>query len=175
MPANTETVVIAGASLAGAKAAETLRSEGFEGRVLLVGEEPLRPYERPPLSKEYLRGEKGFDEGAVHEEGFYAAQDIELLTGTKVAHLDLVAREVTLSSGERAHYDPLLLATGAFSRRLEVPGAELDGVFYLRTVADGVTTPHERVRVTRTYKCTGHARCWERSTTIGSTSVSAPN
>jgi 3-phenylpropionate/trans-cinnamate dioxygenase ferredoxin reductase subunit len=136
VPANTETVVIAGASLAGARAAETLRSEGFGGRVLLVGEEPQRPYERPPLSKEYLRGEKGFDHAAVHEEGFYAAQDIELLTETKVVGLDLAARQVTFSSGERVHYDHLLLATGASPRRLRVPGAELDGVFYLRTVAD---------------------------------------
>ena len=136
MPTNTETIVIAGASLAGAKAAETIRSEGFEGRVLLVGEEPLRPYERPPLSKEYLRGGKRFDDMAVHEDGFYAAQGIELLTGTQVTHLDLAARKVTFSSGERAHYDRLLLATGATPRRLQVPGAELEGIFYLRTVAD---------------------------------------
>ena len=81
---NDQTFVIAGASLAGAKAAETLRNEGFEGRIVLVGEEPVRPYERPPLSKAYLRGEVGFDEAAVHTEDFYKDQSIELLTSTTV-------------------------------------------------------------------------------------------
>jgi 3-phenylpropionate/trans-cinnamate dioxygenase ferredoxin reductase subunit len=147
-----ETFVIVGASLAGAKAAETLRVEGFDGRVLLVGEEPQTPYERPPLSKEYLRGEKGFDQAAVHDAGFYEAQGIELRTETVVVEVDLAASEVVLASGERAHYDRLLLATGAAPRRLSVPGAELDGVFYLRTVADsdalrGAITPDQPVVV----------------------------
>ncbi len=131
-----EMFVIVGASLAGAKAAETLRAEGFEGRVLLFGEEPVRPYQRPPLSKEYLRGEKGFDDAAVHAAAFYDAQGIELRTGTAVTGLDLSSSEVVLAAGERARYDRLLLATGAAPRRLTVPGAELDGVHYLRTVAD---------------------------------------
>jgi len=95
--------VIAGASLAGAKAAETLRAEGFEGRVVLVGEEPVRPYERPPLSKAYLRGEVGFDEAAVHAEGFYQSANIELLTSTTVRHLDPVAKRVTLDPGETSN------------------------------------------------------------------------
>src|SRR5579875_852287 len=130
------TFVIVGASLAGAKAAEALRAEGFDGRLVLVGDDPRRPYERPPLSKEYLRGEKGFDHAAVHDAAFYEAKGIELRTGTTVTEVDLGSREVQLATGERTRYDRLLLATGATPRRLELPGAELDGVFYLRTVAD---------------------------------------
>lgn len=139
---SSETHVIVGASLAGAKAAETLRTEGFDGRVVLIGEEPVRPYERPPLSKHYLRGEKGFDDAAVHPAGFYDEQDIELHSETLVTELDLTKREVALSSGERVSYDRLLLATGATPRRLSVPGAELDGVRYLRSVADADALRH---------------------------------
>ena len=135
MPAS-QTFVILGASLAGAKAAETLRAEGFDGRVVLIGEEPARPYERPPLSKDYLRGEKGFDDAAVHDEGFYDAKAIELHTSTTATALDPGASEVALASGEHIGYDRLLLATGARPRRLTVPGADLPGVYYLRTVAD---------------------------------------
>lgn len=135
MPA-VQTFVIVGASLAGAKAAETLRSEGFDGRVVLIGEEPVRPYERPPLSKDYLRGEKGFDDAAVHPADFYDAQAIELYQSTRATSLDVGAHQVVLSSGERVGYDRLLLATGAAPRRLSVPGAELDGVCYLWSIAD---------------------------------------
>ena len=131
------TFVVVGAALAGAKAAETLRTEGFDGRVVLVGEEPVRPYERPPLSKEYLRGEKSFDQvAAVHPAGFYEEHDIEVRTSTSVAAIDVASSEVVFASGERVHYGRLLLATGAVPRRLSVPGADLDGVLYLRTVAD---------------------------------------
>jgi 3-phenylpropionate/trans-cinnamate dioxygenase ferredoxin reductase component len=131
-----ETHVIAGAGLAGAKAAEALRSEGFEGRIVLVGDEPEAPYERPPLSKDYLRGESPREQARVHEAGFYADHDIELLTGTTVTDLNASARDVTLSTGERLGYDRLLLATGSEPRRLSAPGAELDGVHHLRTFAD---------------------------------------
>jgi 3-phenylpropionate/trans-cinnamate dioxygenase ferredoxin reductase component len=131
-----ETHVIAGAGLAGAKAAEALRAEGFEGRIVLVGDEPEPPYERPPLSKDYLRGESPREQARVHEEGFYADHDIELLTGTTVTDLNAGARDVTLATGERLGYDRLLLATGSEPRRLSVPGAELDGVHHLRTFAD---------------------------------------
>jgi 3-phenylpropionate/trans-cinnamate dioxygenase ferredoxin reductase subunit len=134
--ATEETFVIVGASLAGAKAAETLRMEGFDGRVVLLGEEPVRPYERPPLSKEYLRGEKGFDQAAVHAAGFYEDQQIELRTGSLVKSLDPAAHQVELASGERLGYSKLLLCTGAVPRRLDLPGADLPGVFYLRTVED---------------------------------------
>jgi 3-phenylpropionate/trans-cinnamate dioxygenase ferredoxin reductase component len=131
-----ETHVIAGAGLAGAKAAEALRGEGFEGRVVLVGEEPELPYERPPLSKDYLRGEVPRDQARVHPDGFYADHDIELLCGTAVTAIDPEARSVTLSTGEALAYDRLLLATGSEPRRLSVPGAELDGVHHLRDLAD---------------------------------------
>ena len=138
MPAS-QTFLIVGASLAGAKAAETLRAEGFDGRVVLLGDEPQRPYERPPLSKEYLRGEKDFDAAAVHSAGFYDEQQIELRASTVVTGVDPGASEVTLSSGERIGYDRLLVATGAAPRRLSVPGADLDGVHYLRSVTDADT------------------------------------
>jgi 3-phenylpropionate/trans-cinnamate dioxygenase ferredoxin reductase component len=128
--------VIVGAGLAGARAAETLREEGYDGRVVLLGAEEERPYERPPLSKEYLRGEAERASAAVHEAGFYAEHDIELRTGTGVTGLDVGARELELESGERLPFDRLLLATGAEPRRLRVPGAELDGVHLLRTLAD---------------------------------------
>jgi 3-phenylpropionate/trans-cinnamate dioxygenase ferredoxin reductase subunit len=134
--AATRTFVIAGGGLAGAKAAETLREEGFDGHVLLCGDEPVRPYERPPLSKDYLRGEAGFDDAAVHAEDFYAEHDIDLRTSCAVEVLDTVTSEVRLSTGERVHYERLLLATGAEPRRLRVPGSELAGIHYLRTVAD---------------------------------------
>jgi 3-phenylpropionate/trans-cinnamate dioxygenase ferredoxin reductase subunit len=137
--APTQTFVIVGASLAGAKAAETLRAEGFEGRVVLIGEEPVRPYERPPLSKDYLRGETGFDAAAVHAAGFYDDHDIELRTSTVAAAVNPGSSEVTLASGERIGYDRLLLATGAAPRRLSAPGADLNGVHYLRSVADADT------------------------------------
>ncbi len=131
-----ETFVIVGASLTGAKAAETLRAEGFAGRLVLVGAEDERPYERPPLSKEYLRGEAGREKVYVHEEGFYAEQDIELRLGRTAVGLDASASELALDDGERLRYDRLLLATGAEPRRLAISGAELDGVAYLRSVED---------------------------------------
>jgi 3-phenylpropionate/trans-cinnamate dioxygenase ferredoxin reductase component len=127
--------VIVGASLAGAKAAETLRSEGHGGRLVLIGAEPERPYERPPLSKEYLRGESERAKLYVHDEAFYAEHEIEL-RATPVSALDLAAREVVLGDGERIAFDRLLLAVGSEPRRLTLPGAELEGVHYLRTVGD---------------------------------------
>src|SRR3954463_12179636 len=130
------TFVIVGASLAGAKAAETLRGEGFDGRLVLIGAEPERPYERPPLSKEYLRGEAGREKVYVHEEGFYAERDIELRLGRTAVSLDASASRLTLDDGERLRYDRLLLAPGAEPRRLTIPGSELDGLMYLRSVGD---------------------------------------
>jgi 3-phenylpropionate/trans-cinnamate dioxygenase ferredoxin reductase subunit len=137
------THVIVGAGMAGGKAAETLRAEGFDGRIVVIGEEDVRPYERPPMSKEYLRAEKGFDDAAVHEPDFYAAHDIELRTGTRVSGLDVKRHEVTTASGEAIHYDRLLLSTGAAPRRLRLPGSDLPGVHYLRTVADSDTLHRE--------------------------------
>ena len=131
-----QTFVVVGAALAGAKAAETLRQEGFEGRVVLIGSEPDRPYERPPLSKEYLRGEAGREKVYVHDEGFYAEHEIELRTATTVEQIEPGHRELVLAGGERVAYDRLLLTTGAAPRRLAIPGAELEGIHELRTVAD---------------------------------------
>ena len=128
--------VIVGASLAGAKAAETLREEGFGGPVVLIGEETVRPYERPPLSKDYLLDKAERESIYVHPAGWYGEHDVELRLGTTVTAVDPAAHEVTLADGSRIGYAKLLLATGSSPRRLPVPGADLDGVHYLRRVAD---------------------------------------
>ncbi|MHA6618002.1 NAD(P)/FAD-dependent oxidoreductase [Pseudonocardia sp. DLS-67] len=131
---DSRTFVIVGASLAGAKAAETLRQEGFTGRVVLVGEEPEPPYERPPLSKGYLLGSDERGTAFVHERSWYEEQNIELRTGVRAESLDPDAHTVTLSTGEQLGYDKLLLTTGSVVRTLPVPGADLDGVHYLRRI-----------------------------------------
>ena len=131
-----QTFIIVGASLTGAKAAEELRERGFDGRVLLIGAEPERPYERPPLTKDYLRGESPRAKAYVHEEGFYAQHQIELVTSATVTAIDPAASKVTLADGRELGFDRLLLATGAEPRRIPVSGADLDGVYYLRTLAD---------------------------------------
>lgn len=131
-----QTIVIVGASLAGAKAAESLRADGFDGRVVLIGEEPERPYERPPLSKDYLRGDAARSTVYVHDEAFYDDQHIELRTNTTAVALDPPQHTVVLDGGERVRYDQVLLTTGAAPRRLQLPGADLDGVHHLRTLTD---------------------------------------
>ncbi len=135
-PGTEQTFVIVGASLAGAKAAETLRSEGFTGRVVLVGEESERPYERPPLSKGYLLGTEEREKVFVHEPGWYAEHGVELRLDTQVTGIDRAAHDVELAGGERLRYDKLLLTTGSVVRRLPVPGGDSDGVLYLRRLAD---------------------------------------
>src|SRR5215218_218696 len=132
---NDQTFVIVGAALAGAKAAETLREEGFDGRVILIGAEAERPYERPPLSKDYLRRETT-DRPYVHDQGFYEAHDIELRLSTQVESIDPSASQVVLTGGDRIGFDRLLLTTGAEPRHLDVPGGDLDGILYLREIAD---------------------------------------
>ena len=131
-----QTFVIVGASLAGAKAAEGLRIEGFDGRLVLVGAEEERPYERPPLSKEYLRGDVGRETVYVHDENFYAEHDIDLRLGRTAVDVNTSARELTLDDDAILRYDRLLLATGAEPRRLAIPGGELAGVMYLRSIED---------------------------------------
>ena len=128
--------IIVGGGLAGALAAETLREEGFDGRITLLGEEPHRPYERPPLSKDYLQGKADRDSIFAHPEPWYADHAVELRLGTAVTSLDPAARTVTTASGVQLGYDKLLLTTGSTPRRLSVPGADLDGVRYLRSVDD---------------------------------------
>jgi len=133
---DARSLAIVGAGLAGAKAAQTLREEGFDGEVLLLGEEPERPYERPPLSKGLLLGTAVRDTVFVHEASWYEEHDVDLRTGVAVDGIDRGARRVELADGQRLGYDAVLLATGSTPRRLDVPGAHLDGVLQLRTLAD---------------------------------------
>lgn len=128
--------VIVGGGLAGAKAAEALRTEGFDGRVLMFGREASRPYSRPGLSKGYLRGERDVASLFVHNEEFYAANNIDLVLSTRVTRLSPNTSEVQIESGDWIRYDGLILATGARPRTINVPGGELDGIHYLRTLQD---------------------------------------
>jgi 3-phenylpropionate/trans-cinnamate dioxygenase ferredoxin reductase subunit len=129
-------IVIVGASLAGATAAATLREEGFEGEIRLIGAEPQLPYNRPPLSKGYLRQEESFDAQLVKTAGYYTEQRIELTLGVRATSIDAKQKFVELETGEHVAYDRLLVTTGGRNRTLSVPGANLDGVFQLRTVED---------------------------------------
>ncbi|WP_031507365.1 NAD(P)/FAD-dependent oxidoreductase [Streptomyces megasporus] len=129
------TFVIVGGGLAGAKAAETLRAEGFTGRVILIGDERDHPYERPALSKDYLAGTAERGSVFVHEPAWYARAEVELHLGQPAVRLDRDTRTVELGDGARVHYDALLLATGAEPRRLDVPGTDLAGVHHLRRLA----------------------------------------
>ena len=128
-------VLIAGGGLAAARAAKSYREAGGNGRIGLVTQEPTFPYHRPALSKRYLRGEID-DTPHVEDEPFYRDHDIDVLRETSVTGVDAAARSAAFSDGSRARYRKLLIATGASPRKLRVPGAELDGVFTLRTVAD---------------------------------------
>lgn len=129
-------MAIVGASLAGGTAAVTLREEGFKGRVVLIGEEPQPPYERPPLSKGYLRGEQAFEDALVRPSAFYASNEIETHFGTRAIRIDPVEKVVELRGGERVRYDKVLIATGSRNRRFPIPGLDLEGVYDLRTVED---------------------------------------
>ncbi|MEP7023714.1 MAG: FAD-dependent oxidoreductase [Actinomycetota bacterium] len=135
MPAEPVFVII-GASLAGAKAAETLREEGFAGSVVLIGTEEHRPYERPPLSKGVLLGNDDESSVYVHDEGWYAEHDVNLRLGVSATAIDRGARRVELSDGSSVSYDKLLLTTGASPRQLRLPGDALTGVHYLRSLDD---------------------------------------
>ncbi|HEY2315198.1 MAG TPA: FAD-dependent oxidoreductase [Streptosporangiaceae bacterium] len=150
--AQDTTQLIVGASLGGAKAAEALRAAGFEGPVTLIGAESELPYERPPLSKGYLQGKAERETIYVHPRDWYADAGIDLRLGVRVTSIDPAAHEVTLADGSRAGYAKLLLTTGSAPRRLPVPGADLDGVHYLRTVGDcdrlkGVLSDASRIAV----------------------------
>src|SRR5581483_12057279 len=128
--------VIAGGGLAAVKAAETLRDEGFDGDIVLLGAEPERPYERPPLSKGYLQGSDSRDSVYVHPAGWYAEHGVDLRQGVTVTAVDRDAHVLATADGAQVSYDKLLLATGASPRRLGFPGADRDEVLYLRTLAD---------------------------------------
>jgi 3-phenylpropionate/trans-cinnamate dioxygenase ferredoxin reductase component len=128
--------VIVGASLAGGSAAVTLREEGFDGRIVLIGDEPHPPYERPPLSKEYFRGEQPFEDSLVRPLDFYASNDIETHFGTRATRVDPIDKTVRLSNRDSVVYDQILIATGSRNRSLPIPGLKLERVYDLRTVED---------------------------------------
>lgn len=129
-------IVIVGASLTGGTAAVALRENGYDGRIVMIGAEPHPPYERPPLSKEFLRGEKPFEKALVKPEEYWAENGIETRFGTTAEGIDTAAREVVLPAAERIRYDKLLIATGVRNRRPPIPGIDLDGVLQLRTVEE---------------------------------------
>jgi 3-phenylpropionate/trans-cinnamate dioxygenase ferredoxin reductase subunit len=128
--------VIVGANLAGGTAAITLREEGFDGEVVLIGAEPHLPYERPPLSKEYLQGVKPFEEALLKPLTFYTEQTIQARLGIRATRIDPSQQVVELEDGDRIYYDKVLVATGVRNRRFRLPGMELEGIYDLRTVAD---------------------------------------
>ncbi|MET9875765.1 FAD-dependent oxidoreductase [Actinacidiphila glaucinigra] len=130
------TFVIVGGGLAAGKAVEALRENGYDGRLVLIGDEPDRPYVRPPLSKGYLLGKESRDSIFVHPDDWYDKHDVDLRLGTTVTGLDAGVKQVELDGGRRMPYTRLLLATGSTPRRLPVPGADLDNVLYLRRVGD---------------------------------------
>ncbi len=134
--ANDDAFVIVGASLAGANAAQVLREEGFDGRVVLIGDEHEQPYERPPLSKDYLMGKSGKEKLYAQPAQWYADNNVELRLGQRVTGIDRGAQEVALSDGSTVPYTKLLLTTGSSPRELTVPGADAEGVHYLRRIED---------------------------------------
>ncbi|HKB30528.1 MAG TPA: FAD-dependent oxidoreductase [Streptosporangiaceae bacterium] len=129
-------IVIVGGGMAGGNAAVTLREEGFRGRVVLISREPGVPFGRPPLSKTYLRSEEDLDGWYVRPAGWYAEHDVDRLVESIVAAVDTAAHRVVLDSGQELEYQQLLIATGGRKRTLEIPGADLPGIHYLRTVAE---------------------------------------
>jgi 3-phenylpropionate/trans-cinnamate dioxygenase ferredoxin reductase subunit len=137
--------VIVGASVAGATAAITLRDEGAEGTVTLIGAENELPYERPPLSKAYLRGDVPFDKALVRPAAFYAEHGIETILGTRATRIDPSAHIVELEDQRQVPFDALLIATGGRNRRVSIPGADLEGIYGLRTVQDADRIREEMV------------------------------
>jgi 3-phenylpropionate/trans-cinnamate dioxygenase ferredoxin reductase subunit len=130
------TILIIGGGQAGAQAIDTLRREGFGGRLVLIGDEPELPYQRPPLSKKYLSGEMAADRLVFRHRTFYDEHRVELKLGRRALRIDAAARQVELADGETVAYDRLLLCLGAESRRLPCPGVSLPGVHYLRGLKD---------------------------------------
>ncbi|MGD9983413.1 MAG: NAD(P)/FAD-dependent oxidoreductase [Porticoccaceae bacterium] len=132
----TETALVLGGGQAGAQAAASLRQEGFGGRILLIGAEPLLPYQRPPLSKAFLAGELSRERLLIKPEAFYRQADVEPVLGVAATTLDAQAKRLTLDDGQQLAFDQLLLATGGRPRQLDCPGADHPRLHYLRTVAD---------------------------------------
>ncbi len=136
---STQIFLIIGGGMAGGRAAETLRTAGFDGKIRLIGAESDLPYQRPPLSKEYLRGERDAASVFLQPLDFYERNEIELLANRRVARIDVTAKSVYLENGEVVAYDKALVATGATPRRLNVPGSDLAGVATLRTIEDSTS------------------------------------
>ncbi|MCW2662343.1 MAG: Rhodocoxin reductase [Mycobacterium sp.] len=136
--ASSTTFVIIGGGLAGAKSVEALRGSGFDGHVILFGEEKLLPYERPPLSKEYLAGKKSLADFTVQNSDWYRDNHVDLRLDARVSSLDAARHTVGLPDGSTVAYNKLMLATGSASRRPPIPGADADRVHYLRTYGDAV-------------------------------------
>ena len=134
--AGCDRIVILGSGLAGGNAAATLRDEGFRGQVVVISQEPGFPFGRPPLSKTYLRSEEALENWYVRPAGWYQEHDVELRTGCHAVALDPAAHTIALDGGRELSYQKLLIATGGSNRRLGIPGAELPGIHYLRTVAE---------------------------------------
>src|SRR5271170_1644699 len=131
-------VVIVGAGQAGFQVAASLRTEGYEGPIALIGEEPNLPYQRPPLSKGFMAGKQDIASTALRPLAFYPSHRIELVTGARVTGIDRASRSVRLESGRSVPYETLVLAVGARNRILPIVGADLDGVCYLRTDREAV-------------------------------------
>lgn len=135
----SSTFAIVGGGLAGAKAAEALRDNDFDGHVVLFAAEDQLPYERPPLSKEYLAGKKKLDDFTVDPASWYRDHNVDLRLGTEVTAVDAAAHTLALPDGTTVGYDKLLLATGSSSRRPPIPGSDAAGVHFLRTIDDAAT------------------------------------
>lgn len=133
---NENCCIIVGASHAGAQLAVSLRQEGWQGRILVIGDEPYLPYNRPPLSKTFLSGEKHVDDLLIRPEAQYEKVGIEFMLGQRASRINRPGRTLVLSHGEELRYERLALATGARVRTLDLPGANLKGVLYLRDIAD---------------------------------------
>ncbi len=132
-------VLIIGAGHAAGQLAASLRMEGYDGAIRIIGDEPYPPYQRPPLSKQLLAGEMELDQIYLKPDAFYTENDVELTLGRRVQSIDRAAKSVTLDNGDVVSYDKLALATGTRVRKLTIPGADLDGIYYVRTVDDTLT------------------------------------
>jgi 3-phenylpropionate/trans-cinnamate dioxygenase ferredoxin reductase component len=142
-------IVIVGASLTGGTAAHTLRDKGFDGEIILIGAEKHLPYERPPLSKDYMRGEQPFEKSLVKPADYWTENKIQLRLGERVEGVDTASREVVLAGGERIGYDKVLIATGVRNRKLNAPGVELPGVHSLRTLEESDAIRADAANATR--------------------------
>ena len=142
-------IVIVGASLTGGTAAFTLRDQGYDGDLILIGAEKHPPYERPPLSKEFMRGEQPFEKSLVKPADYWAANKIETRFGERVERVDTAAREVLLDGGERIPYEKVLIATGVRNRKLNAPGVDLPGVHQLRTLEESEAIRADAAKASR--------------------------